>query len=237
MNKTKEDNQNIAKAILKIRQENRLSQEQFAEKIGVTRQAVSRWEMGISTPNINTLILLSEKFNISIDALLKADEPQKPLFKNDRKYGISFLVLGILGFVLLPFLSDWYQKRNMELFKTAYEHAYNYIFEYPLCIVLVLSFLFVGMGIYFILKKEVFMKKLFAFFTAFLLSVAMIFPVKVTAKEYLHENSEIKDIVLSLDRNEYEVEPINDGYSSSTGKTKTCYVKVFYDWGFSYNVL
>lgn len=46
MNKAKDSNQNIAKAILKIRQDNKLSQEQFAEKIGVTRQAVSRWEMG-----------------------------------------------------------------------------------------------------------------------------------------------------------------------------------------------
>lgn len=48
MNKAKDGNQNIAKAILKIRQDNKLSQEQFAERIGVTRQAVSRWEMGVS---------------------------------------------------------------------------------------------------------------------------------------------------------------------------------------------
>ena len=46
MNKVKDSNQNIAKAVLKIRQDNKLSQEQFAEMAGVTRQAVSRWEMG-----------------------------------------------------------------------------------------------------------------------------------------------------------------------------------------------
>lgn len=46
MNKVKDSNQNIAKAVLKIRQDNKLSQEQFAEMVGVTRQAVSRWEMG-----------------------------------------------------------------------------------------------------------------------------------------------------------------------------------------------
>lgn len=45
MNKVKDSNQNIAKAILKIRQDNKLFQEQFAEMIGVTRQAVSGWEM------------------------------------------------------------------------------------------------------------------------------------------------------------------------------------------------
>lgn len=48
MNKVKDSNQNIAKAVLKIRQDNKLSQEQFAEMVGVTRQAVSRWEMGVS---------------------------------------------------------------------------------------------------------------------------------------------------------------------------------------------
>ena len=45
MNKVKDSNQNIAKAILKIRQDNKLFQEQCAEMIGVTRQAVSGWEM------------------------------------------------------------------------------------------------------------------------------------------------------------------------------------------------
>ena len=48
MNKVKDSNQNIAKAVLKIRQDNKLSQEQFAEMVGVTRQVVSRWEMGVS---------------------------------------------------------------------------------------------------------------------------------------------------------------------------------------------
>ena len=48
MNKTKMENQNIANILLHLRQKNNLSQEQLAKKIGVTRQAVSRWEMGVS---------------------------------------------------------------------------------------------------------------------------------------------------------------------------------------------
>ena len=74
MNKVKDSNQNIAKAVLKIRQDNKLSQEQFAEMAGVTRQAVSRWEMGVSVPNINALILISEKFDIPVDEMLKSGE-------------------------------------------------------------------------------------------------------------------------------------------------------------------
>lgn len=162
MNKVKDGNQNIAKSILEIRQDNKLSQEQFAEKIGVTRQAVSRWEMGISVPNINTLILISEKFGVSVDTILKEkDDVNKKSEttnlvskKKNRNYGFLFLIIGFLGAISLPLLAKWQQIKNMELFKTAYEHSYDYIFEYPLSIIFMLALLFVGLGIYFILKEK-----------------------------------------------------------------------------------
>lgn len=56
--------------LLKIRKENNLSQEEFAQKLFVTRQAISRWERGITTPNNETLITISKMFNISVNALL-----------------------------------------------------------------------------------------------------------------------------------------------------------------------
>ena len=56
MNKTKIDNQTIAHILLDLRQKHHLSQEQLAQTLGVTRQAVSRWEMGISVTNIHTLL-------------------------------------------------------------------------------------------------------------------------------------------------------------------------------------
>lgn len=160
MNKVKDSNQNIAKAVLKIRQDNKLSQEQFAEMVGVTRQAVSRWEMGVSVPNINTLILISEKFDIPVDEMLKSGDVvekidnNKTPFKKDRNYSIVFLTIGILGLISIPFGAEWQQKKNMELFKTAYEHSYDYIFEYPLSIILILALMFIGLGICFISKKK-----------------------------------------------------------------------------------
>ena len=160
MNKVKDSNQNIAKAVLKIRQDNKLSQEQFAEMVGVTKQAVSRWEMGVSVPNINTLILISEKFDIPVDEMLKSGDVvekidnNKTPFKKDRNYSIVFLIIGILGLISIPFWAEWKQKKNMELFKTAYEHSYDYIFEYPLSIILILALMFIGLGIYFISKKK-----------------------------------------------------------------------------------
>lgn len=160
MNKTKDSNQNIAKAILKVRHDNKLSQEQFAEKLGVTRQAVSRWEMGVSVPNINTLVLIGEKFDIPVDTILKAtdavekNENVSVPPKGNSNYGIPFLIIGILGLISLPFFAEWRQTKNMELFKTAYEHSYDYIFEYPLSIILILALLFIGLGIYYISKKK-----------------------------------------------------------------------------------
>jgi len=56
--------------ILELRTKNGMSQDELAEKVFVTRQAVSRWENGETTPNIETLKLLSRLFNVSINTLL-----------------------------------------------------------------------------------------------------------------------------------------------------------------------
>ena len=56
--------------ILNLRTENGLSQEELAEKLHVTRQAVSRWETGETVPNVDTLKLLSREFDVSINTLL-----------------------------------------------------------------------------------------------------------------------------------------------------------------------
>lgn len=59
------------KDVLKeIRVKNNLTQDQMAEKLFVTRQAVSRWENGDSTPNIETLKQISTAFDVSINTLL-----------------------------------------------------------------------------------------------------------------------------------------------------------------------
>ena len=56
--------------IHKLRTEKGLSQDELAEKVFVTRQAVSRWENGETTPNVETLKLLSRLFGVSINTLL-----------------------------------------------------------------------------------------------------------------------------------------------------------------------
>lgn len=61
--------------IFNLRQFHNLSQDKMAEKLFVTRQAVSRWETGETIPNPETLKIISKEFNISINTLLGS--PQK----------------------------------------------------------------------------------------------------------------------------------------------------------------
>lgn len=58
--------------IKRLRKLKGLSQEELAIKLNVVRQTVSKWENGVSVPNINTLILISEKFDIPVDEMLKS---------------------------------------------------------------------------------------------------------------------------------------------------------------------
>ena len=56
--------------IKELREKKGLTQDQLAEKILVTRQAVSRWETGETQPNTDTLLLLSKEFDVSINTIL-----------------------------------------------------------------------------------------------------------------------------------------------------------------------
>ncbi len=60
----------VQDTIKSLREKHGLSQDQLAERVMVTRQAVSRWETGETQPNTDTLQLLSKEFDVSINTLL-----------------------------------------------------------------------------------------------------------------------------------------------------------------------
>ena len=64
----------LSEKIKKIRNDNKLTQEQFAEKMLVSRTAVSKWENGTCYPSIDSLKYMSEVFNISLDELMSNEE-------------------------------------------------------------------------------------------------------------------------------------------------------------------
>ena len=61
----------LGKRITEIRKQNNMTQEDLAEKFHVTRQTISNWENGKSYPDLESLILISEQFDISVDMMLK----------------------------------------------------------------------------------------------------------------------------------------------------------------------
>ena len=71
--------------ISRLRKENNYTQEQLAERMGVSRQSVSKWESNIAYPETEKLIQLSEIFGCTLDYLLKEDslEQQTKNQEND----------------------------------------------------------------------------------------------------------------------------------------------------------
>ena len=61
----------LGKRIWQIRTEHNLSQEEFAEKLGTTRQTVSRWELDQTFPEIAKIVLISKIFSVSTDSILR----------------------------------------------------------------------------------------------------------------------------------------------------------------------
>ncbi|HBC4010859.1 TPA: helix-turn-helix transcriptional regulator [Staphylococcus aureus] len=94
----------------KLKQERKklnLSQEDLANKINISRQSISKWEREKGYPNIETLIELSELFDITVDELLKGDDFLKDkIVKDSKKLKHPFLfnlgeVIGLLGLIIL----------------------------------------------------------------------------------------------------------------------------------------
>ena len=64
---------NMAEKIMDLRKKKGWSQEELAERLGVTRQSVSKWESGQSVPDLNKIVFMSDLFGVTTDYLLKED--------------------------------------------------------------------------------------------------------------------------------------------------------------------
>lgn len=88
----------LGKQIKKYRQEAQLSQEELAYRIYVSRQTISNWENDKSYPDVNSLVLLSEIFQVSLDKLIKGDIDimkeviQKEEVAKMNRYGIVYTI-------------------------------------------------------------------------------------------------------------------------------------------------
>ena len=109
---------NLKEKLIKIRKDNNLTQEELAEKLYISRQTVSNWENGKFYPDIETLILISNTFNIPLDDLLKNDKDvvidiDKKL-KSHKKLIITIVILIIVLFSSL-FIGYRYHKTHKKI--------------------------------------------------------------------------------------------------------------------------
>lgn len=121
----------FGKRIQYYRKQNHLTQEQLAEKLMVSRQAVSKWESDVNEPDIKTLVTLSEIFNITIDELITgrieeiddemieiSDEIDQEILKTNKKnhtlllFLSGFVICLICIFVICPIVSSIGQGSN-----------------------------------------------------------------------------------------------------------------------------
>ena len=78
-------NLEIANRLQKIRKEKGYSQEQLAAELGISRQAVSKWERAESSPDTDNLICLAKLYGVSLDELLSTDETVEEILENNKK--------------------------------------------------------------------------------------------------------------------------------------------------------
>lgn len=99
--------------IKQLRTEQNLTQEQFAEKLHVTRQAVSNWENNRNLPDLEMLLQMSDTFDVSLDQLIKGGQSMTQKLINDTSEtrrsrmnmistvtGAMLMVIGLLCFII-----------------------------------------------------------------------------------------------------------------------------------------
>ena len=113
----------IGEKITKLRKEQNLTQEQFAELLNVSRQSVSKWELNITYPDTDKLIRMSKLFHCSLDFLLKDEMERMDMnvvsANEEGKYNKIYAL--ILTYFSFPPLFGWlvgifslnFQKKHM----------------------------------------------------------------------------------------------------------------------------
>ena len=86
--------------ILELRKKKGLSQEELSEKVGVTRQTISNWELNETQPNPEQLKLLSKTLNVSVDELIDNDIKNVLIEKANRTEANSNQALKIVKLIL-----------------------------------------------------------------------------------------------------------------------------------------
>ena len=95
---------NLSKTLYELRKRKGMSQEELAGLLGVSRQTVSNWELGETTPNAAQLLQLSKIFNIKVDGLLSEKEIKIERRKIQIAFSVAFALIScVIAFGLNRF--------------------------------------------------------------------------------------------------------------------------------------
>lgn len=146
----------ISGRLQELRKRNGLSQEKLADALGVSRQAVSKWESGQTTPDLDKIIQLSSIFHVSTDYLILGKEEitldangssSKSSKKKQKQLAVICLCIGIVMFCILPLFAIFYQAYEFEKWGQCFSNAYEYIFRWPLLGITLISIAIFLIGI------------------------------------------------------------------------------------------
>lgn len=140
----------MAERLQRLRKEHHFSQEELAEKLQVSRQAVSKWENGQTAPDLNNIIAMSNLYEVTTDYILIGRErsPKENREKDrKRKSGMICLGGGIILTLLLPLFAKMYQEWMFVTEGSSYTNFLYYLKEFPMAGVTVLAVAGIVIGI------------------------------------------------------------------------------------------
>ena len=107
----------MADRLQNLRKAKGLSQEALAQRLDVSRQAVSKWESGQSVPEAEKIVALSDFFGVTTDYLLKGVEPEQDEGRESRALAGRVLYIAstaLIAIGLFCAFGGWYEKQTME---------------------------------------------------------------------------------------------------------------------------
>lgn len=154
----------FGKKLQLLRKENQMSQEKLAEKINISRQAISKWEQGTAIPDTDNIVQLSKFFQVPIEYLLfdKYDsiEEAEPTssqgikLETKKQRSVPMIITGSILEILAVCFSYIIQYYDMEQNGNSYTVALEYLRHLPLSLIVIIGFVCIAVGGYRIIKKH-----------------------------------------------------------------------------------
>ncbi len=145
----------LGKRIAELRKSRGMTQEQLGERLGASRQAVSKWEAGKAVPELDLIIKMGELFGVTMDDLILArpaqpvcedtdTPPQKTEQVGEKRNGSLTLsiVLSVVGFGILclcPLMAELYKGFEFKTSGSAFTNAIEYLWRWPIKWVVILG--------------------------------------------------------------------------------------------------